>query len=186
MIIKGVPLAGQPRHVAIRPAWALGRVGAQVKPTEVQYGAWNFYQMPVYSNDDQELFWHMHIPGRWDGASNIIYKLFVALGGASAEDVGDKFKFQLTWDWAGPTHIASAGVAGTVPVEQDIITGRTAQYSVYELDFTIVWNADGNMLPGSILGGRIIRIASASPAIAASPLIMDHVLNFQIDRAYKA
>jgi hypothetical protein len=185
MIIKGVPLAGQPRHVAIRPAWALGLVGNKVKPVQLQVGCWNTYEMPVYNTDDQELFWHLHIPGRWDGASNIGYSLYVALG--NAEDVGDKFKFQLQWGWAGPTRAFTATPLENLPVEELVVTGRTAQYSTYKLDFTLDYDVSSPaMATGGILSGRVIRLASGSPAVSNSPLILDHVVNFQIDRAYKA
>lgn len=186
MIIKGVPLAGITRHVAIRPAWALGRVGAQNKPTQAQVGAWNIFTMPVYSSDDEELFWHIHIPGRWDGVSDIQYSLWIGLGAAGGEDVGDKFKFQVQWDWAGPTRAFSATPAETLPVEELVATGRTARYSVYKLDYTFNYDVTTPACTqGAILAGRVIRIASASPAVASSPYILDHVVNFQIDRAYK-
>jgi hypothetical protein len=189
MILKGVPFSGQTRHLAIRPAWALGRVGGTTKPTEVQVGGWNIYRMPVYSSDDQELFWHIHIPGRWDGVSDIAYQLFVALGGA--EDVGDKFKFQLDWDWASLTaggHLISATPAAQPTVETLVLTSRAAEYNLYRLDFTIDYDILTPKIPlaGEVLAGRVIRIASGSPAVAASPYIVDHVVNFTIDKAYKA
>jgi hypothetical protein len=184
MILKGIPFTGQTRRVAIRPAWALGRVGGTTKPTEVQLGAWNMYRMPVYNSDDQELFWHLHIPGRWDGASDISYKLHVALG--DAEDAGDKIKFQLDWDWASTAQVLSGTPAASPTHEVLVAAGRTAQYSVYEFDFTIDFNVDNTMTAGGVLAGRVLRIASGSPAISTSPLILDHVVNFIIDKAYKA
>lgn len=185
MILKGVPVNTNKRHVAIRPAWALGRVGAQNKPTQLQIGCWNTYEMPVYASDDQELFWHLHVPGRWDGASDIGYQLFVALG--NVEDVGDKFKFQLQWGWAGPTRAFTATPLENLPNEQVVEVGRTAQYSTYRLDFTMDYDVSTPALAiGSVLSGRVIRLTSGSPAVSNSPLILDHVVNFQIDKAYKA
>jgi hypothetical protein len=173
------------RHLTMRPAFTAGRIAGLAKPTAVALGAFSGYSMPVFASDDEELFWRMCVPGRWDGASDIEYGIQVALAGA--EDVGDKFQFQLSWASKAP----GSGVISTsttdVPVEQTVLVSRSAQYSIYELTFTIDWDLPATDVAASdILVGRLRRIAASSLETAGEIIVLDHCIKFQVDKMFKA
>ena len=50
--------------------------------------------MPIYNSDDEELYYTAKVEERWDGVTNPHMKIYCCLTGA--EDVGDKFKIQLS------------------------------------------------------------------------------------------
>src|SRR5512137_1233363 len=57
------------RHLSMRPAFVAGKTTSPQKPTPVFLGAWGVYSLPIYASDNEELFWRLQVPGRWDGAS---------------------------------------------------------------------------------------------------------------------
>ena len=173
------------RHLSMRPAFVAGRTGGVSKPTMIAVGAFGTYSMPIFAADDEELYWRLQVPGRWDGSSNIIYHLVCALAGA--EDVNDNFRMQLSWAFTD-------GETGTFPVatndtydDATMTAGHTAQYSVFHLEFTIDWDLPAvDVAVGGVLAGRVRRVASLGVEIAGEVLVLDHWLNFQIDKVYKA
>lgn len=125
-------------RLTMRPALVAGRIGAQNKPTPVVVGAHAGYSFPIFNSDDEEIFFREYVAGRWDGLSDITVSVICCL--AAAEDVGDYFKFQLSWE----TKATGSGVISTsttdVLVEQAVLADRAAQYSIYKLEFTIDWD----------------------------------------------
>jgi len=73
MLIKGVPLATKSRSLRVRPDLDFSSITAQGKPTFVTIGAISGYSLPIYNNDNEELFFRFSIPRRWDGASIVEY-----------------------------------------------------------------------------------------------------------------
>lgn len=55
----------------LRPDINYAKVSALGKPTAVVRGATAGMSLPIYNNDDEELFFQMHVPYRWDGISDI-------------------------------------------------------------------------------------------------------------------
>ncbi|KKN44889.1 hypothetical protein LCGC14_0688390, partial [marine sediment metagenome] len=54
----------------------------------VVVGVYHGFSMPIYvAGQNEELFFNLNVPGRWDEASDILVHLLVALSGA--EDIGD-------------------------------------------------------------------------------------------------
>jgi len=174
------------RHLSMRPAFVAGKTTNPQKPTPVFVGVWGGYSMPIYNSDNEELFWRMSVPGRWDGASDITYTLVVALSGA--EDIGDSFKMQLSWNHTNGT----TGAITTTSVQDltaigGVSSGHTAQYSVFKLTFTIDWDIDTTDIAVSdVLAGRVRRLAADEVDIAGEVIVLDHWLTFQVDRVFKA
>lgn len=173
-------------HLAMRPAFVAGQTAAKVKPTPVTLGAFAGYSMPIYNSDDEELFWRLGVPGRWDGASDITYYLVVCL--ASAEDEGDDFGYQLSWAFTdGTTGAISSSTTDIPTVTQNCGSGHTAQYSVFKLSFTIEWDAPTpDVAAGGVLAGRVRRVASGGTEISGEVIVLDHWLDFVVDKVYKA
>ena len=147
------------------------------KPTAVAIGAYSGFSMPIYNSDDEELFFGIKAPRRWDGTTNPVVYILCHLG--NSEDVGDKFKFQLSY--AGKEY--GAGVISTatndVEVETTVLTSRAAQYDSYVVAFTL----DATKLcAGCLLDARLRRIASASPAVSNEIIVTDAYINFKRDK----
>ena len=170
------------KSITLRPEINVNEIKKQAVPDQVQVGVAFGYSMPVYSADHEELYLSQHVLHRWDEASDITAKVFVCL--ADAEDVGDKLKFQLSWEHTTQTGAVPA-TSNDVEVEQIILTGRIAQYSIYVLTFTIDYDIDGvgnEIKAGETLNARLRRIASGAPAISNEVIVLDWVTEYQINK----
>ena len=172
------------RKLTLRPELDTITQIAHSKPTQVVIGVFKGYSFPVYSSDNEELFYNLRVPYRWDAASDILVCVEVAL--VDAEDIGDTFKFQLSWE-----HIMDDGIikstSNDVDVQQAVLTGVTAQYSIYHLHFVIDYNINA---PGDIvkheclIGFRLRRIASTGTAVDNEIIVLSAIADFQIDKLF--
>ncbi|KKL63168.1 hypothetical protein LCGC14_2177820, partial [marine sediment metagenome] len=172
------------RWLAVRPDIDYTVITAQGKPTQVVVGVFHGYSMPVYVADqNEELFFNIHVPGRWDEASNPIVHLLVALAGA--EDVSDNFKFQISWEHLTEGEIIPV-TSHDVEVEQAVLTDRNAQYSTYELRFTIDYDVDDpdNLADHDDLAFRLRRIDATNPDVTNEIIILDYHVEFQVDKMF--
>ena len=172
------------RWLAMRPDIDYTVITAQGKPTQVVVGVFHGYSMPIYvAGQNEELFFNIHVPGRWDEASNPIIHLLVGLAGA--EDVSDNFKFQVSWE-----HLTEGDVipvtSHDVEVEQAVLTDRNAQYSTYELQFTIDYDVDDpdNLADHDDLAFRLRRIDATNPDVANEIIVLDYHVEFQVDKMF--
>jgi len=155
---------------------------AASKPTQVAIGVFKGYSFPVYAADNEELFFRETVPGRWDGVSDIIFHLKVAL--SNTEDVGDNFKFQLSWEHAVDGEPVPA-TSNDVEVEQAVLTDRNAQYDEYDLLFTIDHDIDGvgnEVKEHELLVARLRRIDATNPDVANEIIVLNWHTHYQIDK----
>ena len=171
--------------LAIRPSFVAGRIGGISKPTPVAVGCWAGYSMPIFASDDEELFWRLHVPGRWDGASNITYNLVVCLSAAETE--GDDFRFQMSWNHISPDDGAlDATAVADVTADGDCTSGHNSQYSIFQLQFVMDWDIDTpDIASGDLLFGRVRRIASGGTEVSNEIIVLDHWLDFKVDKVFK-
>jgi hypothetical protein len=160
-------------------------------PTPFTLGAFSGFFMPAYNNDNQELFFRMRAPYRWDGTTNPTFKMIVAL--SATEDVGDKFKFQLDWNTVSPV---PTDLMLTPKIETDVVTvvdevivleDRNTQYSAYPVSFELDIDNAGlqqQLEPRNNLVGRIRRITSGSPAVSNNIIILDWVTNWKVNKNF--
>lgn len=162
---------------------------SHAKPTQVTIGKYKGYAFPV-GGANEELFFREHVPHRWDGESDIIFWVLVAIGhnevGAGGEDVGDKFQFRLAWE-----HSAIPGVLQTtsnnVDVETTILAGRNSEDDLYWLSFTLDYDIDGEgneVSDGEEIGANLVRIAASANEVTYEPVVLDWVIQYQIDKYY--
>ena len=114
----------------------------------------------------------------------MVLKVLVCLAGA--EDVGDDFKLQFSWEHASITG-AIAATTNDVAVQTEVLTARAAQYSTYMVSFTINYDVDGvgsEIAVGEILGGRLRRVAATGTEVTAEIMVLDWVIEYQIDKFY--
>lgn len=162
------------------------KIGATIEiiPTPIEVGVFSGYSMPVYNSDGEEMFFRMRVPYRWDGVTNPAFKMIVAL--SAAEDVGDKFKFQLDWNNTSVTGAIEADVV-TVTAETTITAGHSAQYSTYSVSFDLDYDNAGlqqTMVARNNLSGRIRRIAASSLEVSNEIILLDWVSTWSVDKIF--
>jgi len=157
---------------------------AHSKPTQVEVGVYKAFSMPIFSADNEELFYSLRTPYMWDGISDFEVCLDVAI--SDVEDLGDTFKFQMSWE-----HIAHDGTISTsvhdVETQTAVVAGSVAQYSTYHVHFTMDHDADGGgnkVLPDDLLGFRLRRIASSGTEVDNEILVLNAVVEFNIDKIF--
>ena len=132
----------------------------QGKPTMVTRGITTAYSMPEYAVGEELLF-KMRSPGEWDGTTDPLFMMCVYL--SAAEDVGDKFKFELEVQSTDIYALVSATVDETVGAETTIGAGQNAQYFtfpvLFELDATLIHRYEQVQM-------RLRRVAPASPSVS--------------------
>lgn len=164
--------------LSLRPSLDLASVGKQEKPTVITIGVFRCFSMPIWSspaNADEELFYETRVPYRWDGISNLIVPFNVAL--EENESVGDKFKLQLAWEHDDCTGIIPV-TSNNVEVEIEVLAGRNNQHDSYCVEFAIDYDIDGagnEIQVGSLIAGRLRRIAASSNEITNEVLIRYHL-----------
>lgn len=175
------------RILTLRPHMSTSQIiktPLSLKPTPITLGAFTGFSMPVYSADEEELYFRMRAPYRWDGTTNPWFKMIVAL--SAAEDVGDKFQFQLSWN---NTSVTGAIEADTVDVstETTIITDHSAQYSTYSVAFELDYDNAGlqqTLIARNNLVGRIRRIAASSLEVSNEIYILDWITQWSVDKIF--
>jgi len=171
-----------PKLLTLRPEINLDEIKKQLVPDQVQRGIFFGYSMPVFADDHEELYISQRVPSRWDGASNIRIKIRIALAGA--EDIGDKFKFQLSWEHS-PCDTILPDTSNDVEVETTILAGHNNAYDKYCVTFTIDYDIDGEgneILAQELLGARLRRIAASELEVANEIIVLDEIVEYQRDK----
>ena len=159
-------------EIELRPHLDFATLLGQGKPSQVTRGVFKGYSLPVYNNDNEELFLGLCAPNRWDGASDISVHVYCWLSGA--EDTKN-FNLQLAWEKCTPG-------TDTVPETVNVVTIETptgasaAQYQSYEVEFTIDHDIDTPdiLAAGDCLSLRLRRI-DASANECDGEIIIEHV-----------
>ena len=178
-------------YLTQRPAIYYGKYSGAgfPKPTIVERGAFLGFSMPIYSADDEELFFRDYVPGRWDGASNPIVQIKYYID--TANTAGEKFQFQLSWANSAFTDGVSAAIGTSttdVKGEITIVAGGTAQYSPYKKDYTIAYDTpDPDIVGGDLLAFPLRRIAveGGSDECEGEIVVTDISIKYKVDKVYK-
>jgi len=145
-------------------------------------GIFQGFSFPIYNTDNEELFFSDVVPRRWDGVSDITFSIWTAL--ADAEDVGDGYQFQFSWERA-PCGKPIPETIQDVEVETTILANKNEQYDEYCVRFTLDYNLHGagnEIIPGDLLGGRLRRIASGGTEVDNEIIIFDWYVRY--DRGF--
>jgi len=174
------------RKLSLRPGIDFTTQIAHAKPTQVTIGIFKGFSFPIYAVDDEELFLRQCIPGRWNGTSDILFCAGLCL--SAAEDVGDYFKFRLSWEHTAVGEEVPI-TSNDVDVEQAVLIGRSAQYSMYKLDFVIDYDIDGvgnEIKDGELLAGRVRRLDATNPDVSNEIILLNWATVYNVDKMYKA
>jgi hypothetical protein len=158
-------------------------------PTQVVRGINIGYSLPTWNastRPDEELYFRMRIPIRWDGTTDPQFGMMTSLSGN--EDVGDKFKFGLYWSTTacGGTDFVSITTASCFTEQTIITTGATA-YNAYCVFFT--FDADDPNAPivkGDMLQARVRRIDASSSEVSNEIIVWDWASMWKTDKVYGA
>jgi hypothetical protein len=176
------------RDLTLRPEINVDEIKKNAVPNQVQVGVFFGYSMPVWTADShEELFFKQSVPGRWDGASDITLHVLVAI--SQVEDIGDYLKFQMSWNNVADNTDVIPATTHDVTAEQAVLIGRTAQYSVYELIFTIDWDIDGEgneIQDHDLLACRLRRVDATNPDVTGEIIVLDWHNHFTVDKMFKA
>jgi len=174
------------RHLTLRPEINQDELRKALKPDLVSIGVFTGYSMPIYAADNEEIFAKHDVPGRWDGVSDVIVHIMTCL--SAIEDVGDYFKFQLSWNHAHREDGVVPGATHDVLVEQIVLAGRTAQYSTYDLAFTLDYDIDtpDDLEAHDLLAMRLYRIDATNPDVTGEIYVLDWHLHYQVDKMFVA
>ncbi|MFH1485896.1 MAG: hypothetical protein ABIH46_07490 [Chloroflexota bacterium] len=142
-------------------------------PTLVTQGVYRGYSLPV-GGANEELFFTICVPNRYDGASDIMVHVTCWLAGA---EVNKFFNLEVSWEHYTPTESTPEVVPATttdVPVET--ATGNVAAFASYRVEFTLDYDVHtpNNVVVDDILGIRLRRIAAAG-AEAIGEIVINHV-----------
>lgn len=162
--------------ITIRPDLHYTSVSAQGKPTSVVYNVVQGYSLPIYNNDNEELFFSSRVPLRWDGVTSPRLLIFCYLSGA--EDVGDKFKLQISGLANSNGGVLSSEVHD-YPVETTVLAGRNAQYDKYTIQYDLI---PGNIPHYSVLSGRLRRIAASANEVTNEIVVYDWIIEYKRDK----
>jgi hypothetical protein len=146
------------------------------KPSSVAIGANSGFSFPIYNSDNEELFFTLKIPRRWDGTTNP--KLYILAHLVNTEDVGDKFQFQLSYVCNGNTGVLVA-TTNDIPIETTVATGRAAQYDTYAVEFELDATKVGS---GCEFKGRLRRIAASGSEVSNEIIVTSAYINFKRDK----
>lgn len=126
------------------------------KPSAIVRGVFHGYSLPVNGGEEQLQF-RIRVPFRWDGVTNPWFVSISSITGA--EDVGDKYKFQLDWKSKDIKYvIPDSNYSETCEVTVKDGTAFYAEILAFELDAA-------NIISGENMQGVLHRIASAAPAV---------------------
>lgn len=185
-------------RLSMRPTIIFGKVQSgtgAIVPTLVDYGAISGYSLPIYNNNDEEIFFNEYIAGRWDNASNIEVCVIGYLAGnlsnapTYAEDVNDDFALQLSWtNKATSSGVVTNGTTNVTTIT-NIDTGRNAQYSIYKVCFDIDWDiVTPNVTASDFFAGRLRRVAvgAGNTEITGEFVVTAIVVTYNVNKVFKA
>ena len=136
-------------------------------PTQIERGLFKGYSFPIWTDPAQineELNFRLRVPHRWDGTTKPWFVAITAI--SAAEDIGDKYKFQLEWQSEDVENVVPATIQETLTTEITVADGTAwyAEILAFELTAT-------TMVAGQNMQLRLRRIAASANEVANEPVI---------------
>jgi len=163
--------------IELRPDLEASKIAMTTKPTTIIRGATHGYSLPV-GGVDEELYYDICVPGRWDGESDIVIEADAWLDTAQDHAL-DAVKLQVEWQQIGDGD--EVPVTFTT-VTDEVVTGIVNQFTCIKFEFVIDYDVVGaDPIQGDdTIFFHLTRIAS-SQEIDGEPVIY-HV---SVDRKYR-
>jgi len=144
------------------------------------------YILPVYADDDQELFFIHCVPNRWDDsrdpvfASHILVHIDSSLSNAGEE--GRSYRLELAWDEVTPNEEEIPAYAPNLRPRTRTVYSNT-QYECYQDWFIIECNVDDGIEIDDLLALRVRRLYFTDDQKPEDELVGDLILH-SIDILY--
>ncbi len=144
------------------------------------------YILPIYADDDQELFFVHCVPNRWDNskdpvfASHILVHIVSSLSDAGEE--GRSYRLQLAWDEVTPNEEEIPAFAPNLRPRTRTVYSNT-QYECYRDWFIIECNVDDGIEIDDLLALRVRRLFFTDDQDPADELLGDLIIH-SIDILY--
>lgn len=147
-------------------------------PTQVERGLFKGYSFPIWSDPAQvneELTFRLRVPHRWDGTTKPWFVAITAI--SAAEDIGDKYKFQLEWQAEDVENVIPATIQETLTTEITVADGTAwyAEILAFELTAT-------TMVAGQNMQLRLRRIAASANEVTGEPVIFHWDTRWKMNR----
>lgn len=128
------------------------------KPTAITRGVFHGYSLPI-DGGEEALHFRTRVPFEWDGVTNPWFVAITSILGA--EDVGAKYKFQLTWN--------SEDIGAVIPADYSTSTYEVTVINgtAYYAEIVAFEIQDSGIISGQNMQGILQRITSAEPAVIA-------------------
>jgi hypothetical protein len=152
------------------------RVVGQGKPTLVSRGVAQGFSLPIYDDDDEELFCCHCIDNCWDGVTNPI--LYIG-GWLDTANTDKSFRLQVSWE-----KIQSGQVVGDVvddDVKLETFTGTASQYQFFKIPFPLDLIGSG-VVGGDAVAIRIRRIAATRDEISGEFVVQGAVMQLPFNK----
>lgn len=144
------------------------------KPTVIKRGVFCGYSLPEYALNEELLF-RLRVLHRWDGVTN---PHFVAITSISAaEDIGDKYKFQLEWQSKDIGAVIPDTIQETLTDEVTVVDGTAfyAEIVSFELDAATI-------VSGQNMQFRLRRIAASAPEVSNEVIVWHWDTRWKINK----
>lgn len=155
--------------IELRPDLDFETVRAFGKPTWVTRTVFGGFSLPIYAADNEELFFEICVPNRWDGTSDTHVHIDCWITDAQ-DAVNDAFNLRVAYE-----HYESG--VDVVPltstnVDVETTTGIAVAFQSYQISFDIV---AGDMLVDDMLSFRLYRIAVVLGNEIDGEIVINHV-----------
>ena len=174
-----VSLSGEAKGLlTLRPNIQFDEIRKVAKPDLETLGASTYYSLPIYNNDNEEIFGDLRAPYRWDGVTAPKVRVLACLTGT--ETVGHAISISIAYSSVATIGAISATTA-TLSSERRVVSGRNAQYSCYSFSFTLATD----MSPRDNLS-FLLRRSSATIATDISNELgaLDWAVEWEADKLY--
>lgn len=147
-------------------------------PTQIERGLYKGYSMDIWETPAkpfEELSFRIRVPHEWDG---ITCPWFVAITAPTgAEDIGDKYQFQMEWVAADIGEIIPDTITETIAYEVTI--ENTDAWHGYIIAFEIDCST---VVGGQNMQWRLRRIAASANEVTAEPVVFHWDTRWPINR----
>lgn len=172
-----VELIGEGRiWLEFRPELDFDIIKKNAVPLSYERGIFTGFELPIWADDNQELFFELCVPNRWDGITSIHVHMDMFL--IEAQDDGDAFKLQIVYEHydAGVDIVPNT----STPVEIETETGASAAFQSFPVHFEV---PAGDMLCDDILAFRLRRIDVTVNVEIDGNLVFNHAgISFYCDK----
>ena len=148
-------------------------------PTLVNRGLFKGYSMPIWStpaDQYEELVFRQRVPFRWLGVENPWFCAITTISGA--EDIGDKYKFQLEWASGDVGSVLPDTITETIEGEVTVTDGTEGRAEIITFEI----NASLGLVAGQNWQGRLRRIAASANEVDNEPVVYHWCMRYLCNR----